>query len=124
MIVFSLTEYFSMILMLVRNTFLSDFEGLWIDLIITLPLSTLIPLTDAYPKFNYYKPFYVLTSFPVVISIFSQFIINISFQLGGFLIMNHLFLFLLKLYLLNKSNTHNLNFEIYYLYQYHFYKMH
>ena len=91
MIVFSLSEYFSMIIMLVRNTFLSDFEGLWIDLIITLPLSTLIPLTDAYPKFNYYKPFYVLTSFPVVISIFSQFIINISFQLGGFLIMNHLF---------------------------------
>ena len=36
MIVFSLAEYFSMILMLVRNTFLSDFEGLWIDCIIIL----------------------------------------------------------------------------------------
>ena len=91
MIVFSLTEYFSMILMLIRNTFLSDFEGLWIDLIITLPLSTLLPLTDAYHKLNYHIPFYVLTSFPVALSIFSQFIINILFQLGGYLIMDYLF---------------------------------
>ena len=91
MIVFSLTEYFSMILMLIRNTFLSDFEGLWIDLIITLPLSTLLPLTDAYHKLNYHIPFYVLTSFPVALSIFSQFIINILFQLGGYLIMDSLF---------------------------------
>jgi len=91
MIVFSLTEYFSMILMLIRNTFLSDFEGLWIDLIITLPLSTLLPLTDAYTKFNHHRPFYILTSFPVALSIFSQFIINILFQLGGFLILNALF---------------------------------
>ena len=91
MIVFSLTEYFSMILMLVRNTFLSDFEGLWIDCIITLPLSTLLPLTDAYQKLNYRRPFYVLTSFPVALSIFSQFFINIMFQLGGYLLMNLLF---------------------------------
>ena len=80
-----------MILMLLRNTFLSDFEGLWIDLIITLPLSTLLPLTDAYHKLNYHIPFYVLTSFPVALSIFSQFIINILFQLGGYLIMDYLF---------------------------------
>ena len=91
MIVFSLTEYFSMILMLVRNTFLSDFEGLWIDCIITLPLSTLLPLTDAYQKLNYRRPFYVLTLFPVALSIFSQFFINIIFQLGGYLLMNLLF---------------------------------
>ena len=91
MIAFSLTEYFSMILMLIRNTFLSDFEGLWIDIIISLPLSTLLPLTDAYPKFNYHRPLHVLTSFPVALSIFSQFIINILFQLGGYLIMNNLF---------------------------------
>ena len=91
MIVFSLTEYFSMILMLIRNTFLSDFEGLWIDLIITLPLSTLLPLTDAYHKLNHNRPFYELTSFPVALSIFSQFIINILFQLGGYLVMDSLF---------------------------------
>ena len=91
MIVFSLTEYFSMILMLIRNTFLSDFEGLWIDCIITLPLSSLLPLTDAYQKLNYHRPFYVLTSFPVALSIFSQFFINIIFQLGGYLIMNLMF---------------------------------
>ena len=91
MLVFSLTEYFSMILMLVRNTFLSDFEGLWIDCIITLPLSTLLPLTDAYQKLNYRRPFYVLTLFPVALSIFSQFFINIIFQLGGYLLMNLLF---------------------------------
>jgi cation-transporting ATPase 13A3/4/5 len=91
MIVFSLTEYFSMILMMIRNTFLSDIEGLWIDLIITLPLCTLLPLTDAYHKLNYNKPFYILTSFPIVISIFSQFIINVLFQSSGFLIMNSIF---------------------------------
>ena len=91
MIVFSLTEYFSMILMLIRNTFLSDFEGLWIDIIITLPLSTLLPLTDAYHKLNHNRPFYELTSFPVALSIFSQFGINILFQLGGYLTMNYLF---------------------------------
>ena len=91
MIVFSLTEYFSMILMMIRNTFLSDIEGLWIDLIITLPLCTLLPLTDAYHKLNYNRPFYILTSFPIVISIFSQFIINVLFQSAGFLIMNSIF---------------------------------
>ena len=77
--------------MLIRNTFLSDFEGLWIDLIITLPLSTLLPLTDAYHKLNHNRPFYELTSFPVALSIFSQFIINILFQLGGYLVMDSLF---------------------------------
>ena len=91
MIVFSLTEYFSMTLMMFNNTFLSDFQSICIDLIITLPLCTFLPMTDAYENFNFHRPFSTLASFPIFISVFVQIMLNITFQLCGFFLMTLVF---------------------------------
>ena len=91
MIIFSLTEFFAMSLMMFRDTFLYDYQSIAIDVIITLPLCTFLPMTGAYEKFNYHRPFSNLASFPIFISVFFQFILNAGFQLGGYFIMNYYF---------------------------------
>ena len=91
MVAFSLTEYFAMSFMMFRDTFLFDFESIAIDAFITLPLCTLLPMTEAYNKFNYHRPLSNLASFPIMISIFLQVVINGLFQTGGYFLMDLFF---------------------------------
>ena len=91
MIAFSLTEYVAMSLMMFFNTFLFDFESIAIDVFITLPLCTFLPMTEAYEIFNFHRPFSNLASFPIAISIFPQVALNGIFQIGGYLLMNYFF---------------------------------
>ena len=84
MIAFSLTEYFAMALMMFRNTFLTDGECIAIDLFISLPLCSLLPLIPTHDKLTFHKPYCKLASFPIFISVFIQVFINFLFQLGGF----------------------------------------
>ena len=91
MIIISLDEFFSMTLMMFRDTFLYDYQSICIDIFITLPLCTFLPMTGAYERFNYHRPFSNLASFPIFISVFFQFLFNASFQFGGFLLMNYYF---------------------------------
>ena len=91
MIAFSLTEFISMAIMMISDTFLFDFQSIVIDCFITLPLCTFLPMTQAYERFNYHRPFSTLASFPVFISIFFQVILNGVFQFFGFFIMNIIF---------------------------------
>ena len=91
MIIISLDEFFSMTLMMFRDTFLYDYQSICIDLFITLPLCTFLPMTGAYERFNYHRPYSNLASFPIFISVFFQFLFNASFQFGGFLLANYYF---------------------------------
>ena len=91
MIAFSLTEYVAMTLMMFRNTFLFDFESIAIDIFITLPLCIFLPMTQAYETFNYHRPISNLASFPIIISLFPQVIINAFFQIGAVILMNIFF---------------------------------
>ena len=91
MIIFSLTEFFAMSLMMFRDSFLFDYQSIAIDIIITLPLCTFLPMTGAYETFNYNRPYSNLASFPIFISVFFQFLLNALFQLGGYFIMDFFF---------------------------------
>ena len=91
MIAFSLTEYVAMSLMMFRNTFLFDFESIAIDIFITLPLCTFLPFTQAYETFNYHRPISNLASFPILISLFPQVVLNAFFQIGAVFLMIHFF---------------------------------
>ena len=89
MIAFSLTEFIAMSLMMYTDNFLTDFESIVIDCFITLPFCTFLPMTDAYDKFNYHRPFSTLGSFPVFISVFFKVVLNRIFQISGYIITNY-----------------------------------
>jgi magnesium-transporting ATPase (P-type) len=91
MIIFSLTEFFAMSLMMFRQTFLFDYQSIAIDVIITLPLCTFLPMTGAYENFNFHRPYSNLASFPIFISVFFQFLLNAIFQIAGYFIMDFYF---------------------------------
>ena len=91
MIIFSLTEFFAMSFMMFRHSFLYDYQSIAIDIVITLPLCTFLPMTGAYENFNYNRPYSNLASFPIFISVFFQFLLNALFQLGGYFIMDFFF---------------------------------
>ena len=83
MIAFSLTEYFCMTLMMFSGTFLTDGECIMIDLFISLPLCSLLPLIPTHDKLTFHKPYSKLASFPIAISVCIQVFINFLFQLAG-----------------------------------------
>ena len=58
MIGFSLTEYFTMTLMMINGTFLTDGECIMIDLFISLPLCSLLPLIPTHDKLTFHKPYF------------------------------------------------------------------
>ena len=91
MIIFSLTEFFAMSLMMFRRSFLFDYQSIAIDIVITLPLCTFLPMTGAYENFNYNRPYSNLASFPIFISVFFQFLLNAIFQLAGYFLMDYYF---------------------------------
>ena len=85
MIAFSLTEYFAMALMMFNGTFLTDWQSIIIDLFVSLPLCSLLPLIPAHEKLTFHKPYCKLASFPLAISVIIQVLIIFLFQLGGLL---------------------------------------
>ena len=91
MIGFSLTEYFAMTLMMFSGTFLTDGECIIIDLFVSLPLCSLLPLIPTHDKLTFHKPYCKLASFPIAISVFIQVFINFLFQLGGLYSLNFFF---------------------------------
>ena len=91
MIAFSLTEYFAMTLMMFNGTFLTDGECIMIDLFVSLPLCSLLPLIPSHDKLTYHKPYSKLASFPIFISLFIQIVINLIFQIGGLFSLNYFF---------------------------------
>ena len=76
MIAFSLTEYFSMALIIFNGTFLTDWQSIIIDLFVSLPLCSLLPLIPAHEKLTFHKPYCKLASFPLAISVIIQVLIN------------------------------------------------
>ena len=91
MIIISLDEFFSMTLMMFRDSFLYDYQSICIDIFITLPLCSFLPMTGAYERFNFHRPFSNLASFPIFISVFFQFLFNGAFQFGGLLLVHYFF---------------------------------
>jgi magnesium-transporting ATPase (P-type) len=80
-----------MTLMMFNGTFLTDGECIMIDLFVSLPLCSLLPLIPSHDKLTYHKPYSKLASFPIFISLFIQIVINLIFQIGGLFSLNYFF---------------------------------
>jgi len=61
---------------------LSELEFLWVDLVVVLPLSGLLPQTRAYDTLSPRRPCGTLLHWSVVASVAGQAVINLSFQLA------------------------------------------
>ena len=91
MVILSMVEFFSMSLMMFYDSFLGDVQSLIIDIIITLPFSSFVPMTPASDNLTFHRPYSNLASFPVAISLIVQVAINCIFQLGAIVGLNYFF---------------------------------
>jgi cation-transporting P-type ATPase 13A2 len=63
---------------------LSDYQFLYIDLILLIPLSIFMGSTHAYEKLTPHIPAGALISFPVISSVLISFAIQLGFQVWAF----------------------------------------
>ena len=85
MMIYSLIQYICVIILNIKESYLSDWQFLAVDLFIIIPLAFLIPYTKAYPILTEKKPTDSLISFPIICSILVQILIIFIFQYGGYL---------------------------------------
>lgn len=65
------------------NSYLSEYQFLWVDLMVVLPLSGLLPQTEAYTQLSARRPTASLLHWSVVLSVAGQATINLAFQLAA-----------------------------------------
>ena len=83
MIVYSLIQFMTIVLLFMNNSYLTDFQFIIVDIFIILPLASLFPLTEPYRKLTKHQLTGNLVSFPIITSIFTQTIISLAFLLIG-----------------------------------------
>ena len=87
MMLYSLIQFIAVTLLMIFQSYLTDFQFLASDLFIIFPLALFIAKTAPYEKLTYHYPQASLVSFPVICSILFQTIITFSFQYGGRLVL-------------------------------------
>ena len=80
MMVYSLIQFIAITLLMIYNSYLSDYQFLAVDLFIIFPLAFFIPMTEAYDKLTKDKVIDSLTSLPIISSILLQMSISFIFQ--------------------------------------------
>ncbi len=83
MMLYSLIQFIAVTLLMIFQSYLTDFQFLASDLFIIFPLALFIAKTAPYEKLTYHYPQASLLSFPVICSILLQTIITFAFQYGG-----------------------------------------
>ncbi|BFZ23491.1 hypothetical protein BsWGS_26528 [Bradybaena similaris] len=83
MALYSFIQFISVLILYTANTNLSDFEFLYIDLAITTTVAILMGNTAAYHKLVKQTPPGSLVSIPNMISILSQVLLSLMFQVGA-----------------------------------------
>ena len=87
MMVYSLIQFIAITLLMVYNSYLSDYQFLAVDLFIIFPLAFFIPRTEAYELLTKDKVIDSLTSIPIISSILLQMGISFVFQFGSLLVL-------------------------------------
>jgi cation-transporting P-type ATPase 13A2 len=82
MALYSMIELASIIIMYGAYTYPSNYECLWVDLFMILPLATMMGYTEPYQKLSKYSPTTKLFSFAVVCSVVGSIFLQIGFQIG------------------------------------------
>ena len=83
MIVYSLIQFMTIVLLFMNNSYLTDFQFIIVDIFIILPLASLFPLTEPYRKLTKHQLTGNLVSFPIICSIFTQTLICLIFLVVG-----------------------------------------
>ena len=83
MMLYSLIQFIAVSLLMIFQSYLTDFQFLASDLFIIFPLALFIAKTAPYEKLTFHYPQASLLSFPVICSILIQTIICFAFQFGG-----------------------------------------
>ena len=87
MMVYSLIQFIAITLLMIYNSYLSDYQFLAVDLFIIFPLAFFIPRTEAYELLTKDKVIDSLTSIPIISSILLQMGISFVFQFGSLLVL-------------------------------------
>ena len=90
-LMYSLIQFTSVTLLILINSYLSDFEYMASDLFLISPLAFLIPLAPAYDKLTYHKPVSSLFSFSIIFSMAMQTICVAFFQIGAHFLTDYVF---------------------------------
>ena len=80
-LLYSLIQFISVTLLILIDSYLSDWEFMASDLFLITPLAFLIPLAPAYDKLTYHKPVSSLFSFSIIFSMVLQTICVGAFQI-------------------------------------------
>ena len=79
MIMYSIIQFLNTILLIMNQSFLTNYQSVSVDIFIVLPLASLYPLTEPYHILTHHKPSGNLISFPIVTSILFQTVISFIF---------------------------------------------
>ena len=87
MMLYSLIQFMSVTILMVLNSYLSDYQFLTSDLVIIFPLAFLMSRTQTEEKLTYLVPSGALISVPIIASILTQTILMLFFQLLGWFLL-------------------------------------
>ena len=91
MMLYSIIQFFCLILMMVYNTYLNDYQFFFIDILLVFPLEFFLAIQKPSSDLTYHYVNSNLFSFPILTSVITHSIIELAFQLGSFYILRHYF---------------------------------
>ena len=91
MMLYSIIQFFVLILMMVYNTYLNDYQFFLIDILLVFPLEVFLAIQKPSSELTYHYVNSNLFSFPILTSVITHSIIELAFQLGSFYILKHYF---------------------------------
>ena len=91
MMLYSIIQFFCLILMMVYNTYLNDYQFFFIDILLVFPLEFFLAIQKPSSELTYHYVNSNLFSFPILTSVITHSIIELAFQLGSFYILKHYF---------------------------------
>ena len=89
MMLYSIIQFFCLILMMVYNTYLNDYQFFFIDILLVFPLEFFLAIQKPSSELTYHYVNSNLFSFPILTSVITHSIIELAFQLGSFYILKH-----------------------------------
>ena len=105
MMIYSLIQFIAITLLMIYNSYLTDYQFLAVDLFIIFPLAFFIPRTEAYEKLTKDKVIDSLTSIPIISSILLQMVISFIFQFGSLLVLTKKMKWYVKVCFIDDNNV-------------------
>lgn len=79
---YAMIQYMNVVLLYHVGSDLGDFQFLWEDLLVALPLGYFMGLTKPWHELTEHMPEYQLLNYPTLISVFVHTLICLGFELG------------------------------------------